>query len=112
MPDGGTIRIDTSYAADKDRLVLKIADDGKGIPEAVRTRIFDPFYTTKPVGKGTGLGLSIVQSIVRAHGGEIEVESARGKGAIFTVYVPLEPPESAAGGAESQADNPPVARYD
>jgi PAS domain S-box-containing protein len=112
MPYGGKVIIQTKYEVGRQRLVLKMADTGKGIPEAIRARIFDPFFTTKPVGKGVGLGLSIVQSIVRAHGGEIEVESARGKGAIFTVYVPLEPPESAAGGAESQSANPPVARYD
>ena len=109
MPDGGTIRIDTSYAADKDRLVLKISDDGKGIPEAVRGRIFDPFYTTKPVGKGTGLGLSIVQSIVRAHGGEIKVESTPRKGTTFTITLPLIPPVQ---DTENLPEESTRARYD
>ncbi|MEI7990661.1 MAG: PAS domain S-box protein, partial [Chloroflexota bacterium] len=109
MPDGGTIRIDTSCAADKDRLVLKIVDNGHGIPEAVRARIFDPFFTTKPVGKGTGLGLSIVQSIVRAHGGEINVESTPMKGTTFTIMLPLTPPVQ---DTENLPEESPRARYD
>ena len=109
MPDGGIIRIDTSYAPDMDRLVLKIADDGLGIPEELLKRIFDPFFTTKPVGKGTGLGLSIVQSIVRTHGGEIQVESALGKGTTFTIMLPLTPPVQ---NTENLPEESTRARYD
>src|SRR3546814_3082194 len=57
--------------------------------EEVRQRIFEPFYTTKPVGKGTGLGLSIVFRIIEDHGGSIEVRSMPGKGSAFTIHLPL-----------------------
>jgi PAS domain S-box-containing protein len=109
MPMGGTIKIDTAYQADPERLVLTIADDGDGIPEAVRKRIFDPFFTTKIVGKGTGLGLSIVQSIVRAHGGEIQVESDKGKATTFTITLPLTLPVQE---PENLAEDSARARYD
>ena len=109
MPMGGTIKIDTAYQADPERLVLKVADDGLGIHEVVRKRIFDPFFTTKIVGKGTGLGLSIVQSIVRVHGGEIQVESAPGKGTTFTIMLPLTPPVQE---PENLPEDSTRARYD
>jgi signal transduction histidine kinase len=81
----GTIEITTSS---KDgNLVLTIADDGSGIPPALRERVFEPFFTTKPVGKGTGLGLSITYSIVKKHGGSIELESSE-RGTAVTVTLP------------------------
>jgi signal transduction histidine kinase len=113
MPMGGTIKIETAYQADPERLVLTIADDGDGIPEAVRKRIFDPFFTTKIVGKGTGLGLSIVQGIVRAHGGEIQVESVLKAGTTFTISLPLIMPVQESGGdAENLTEEAARARYD
>ena len=69
-------------------MCLQVRDSGGGIPEAIRDRIFDPFFTTKPVGDGMGLGLSIVQGILQAHGGEIQVSSAPGQGAAFTLCFP------------------------
>ncbi|MCT7975514.1 sensor histidine kinase [Laspinema olomoucense] len=70
---------------------VKIADNGAGMDEAIRSKIFDPFYTTKPPGKGTGLGLSIVYRVVEKHGGKIEVSSQPGRGTEFRITLPLEP---------------------
>jgi signal transduction histidine kinase len=86
MKDGGTLTVTTS--ADADRVRVDIADDGAGIPPDARARIFDPFFTTKDVGEGTGLGLSISHGIIAAHGGRIDVASAPGRGATFTIVLP------------------------
>jgi signal transduction histidine kinase/ActR/RegA family two-component response regulator len=83
----GRIAIRTRRLAG-DRIALEIADDGPGIPPEIVSRIFDPFYTTKPAGVGTGLGLSIVYGIVQEHGGEVSVESPPGQGAKLTVELP------------------------
>jgi signal transduction histidine kinase len=70
-------------------ILVSIADTGSGIPEEVRSRIFDPFYTTKEVGKGTGLGLSLSYDIVKNHQGDILVDSEVGKGTTFTIRIPV-----------------------
>ena len=70
---------------------LEVRDDGPGIPRENLTRIFDPFFSTKPEGIGTGLGLSIVQAIAREHGGEVSVESEPGRGATFFVELRAAP---------------------
>ena len=83
----------------RELLVLRVTDTGPGISSENLSRIFNPFFTTKPVGEGTGLGLSISDGIVREHGGRIRAESAPGGGAMFTVELPyIEPP-----GFESEA---------
>ena len=85
----GLIRIST--AVEDDYAVIRIQDNGTGIPESVKARIFDPFFTTKEVGKGTGQGLAIVQSVIVArHHGRITVDSEVGKGTTFTLRLPLE----------------------
>lgn len=68
---------------------ITISDNGNGIPAEVQSRIFEPFYTTKPVGEGTGLGLSIVFSIIETHKGQIALESAIGVGTAFKITLPL-----------------------
>lgn len=87
MDHKGTLRIGLSRDGDWAR--VSVGDTGKGIPEAIRERIFDAFFTTKPAGEGTGLGLDIVRKIVEKHGGRIEVDSEVGQGTIFTVSLPL-----------------------
>ncbi|HNY65836.1 MAG TPA: response regulator [Deltaproteobacteria bacterium] len=70
-------------------LELKVRDNGKGIPPEIMDRIFEPYFTTKGVGKGVGMGLSVVHGILKSHGGVVTVESSPGKGAQFTVYLPV-----------------------
>lgn len=83
---GGVVRVSTR--ADGDRVCLRVADNGPGVPEEVKASIFDPFFTTKGSGKGIGLGLAIVQQIVEAHGASITLDSAAGQGTAFTVTFP------------------------
>jgi len=87
MPGGGTVRVETATLEDPGGrfVVVSIADNGIGIPEEKQERIFEPFFTTKDLRRGTGLGLSIAAKIIRQHGGTIELKSATGKGAQFTV---------------------------
>ncbi len=81
-----------SYQAAAGFVAVSIADNGRGIPESVRSRLFDPFFTTKPVGKGTGLGLSISHSIiVDRHGGRLSCISTPGEGAEFLIEIPVRP---------------------
>lgn len=67
---------------------ISVSDNGTGIPEAVKAKIFQPFFTTKPTGQGTGLGLSLSYDIVMAHGGDIQVESKEGEGTTFIILLP------------------------
>ncbi len=68
---------------------ISVRDNGGGIPESLLSKIFQPFFTTKPTGQGTGLGLSLAYDIVKAHGGELKVETESGKGSRFTVLLPV-----------------------
>ena len=72
-----------------DTFEIRIADNGNGIPKKVVDKIFQPFFTTKPTGKGTGLGLSLSYDIVKAHGGEMKVDSREVEGAEFIIQLPL-----------------------
>lgn len=84
----GERRLVLSTGVQGGRVLLRVADSGPGIPPEHLDRIFDPFWTTKEPGEGTGLGLSMVLGIVTEHGGEVRVESAPEKGAVFTVDLP------------------------
>jgi signal transduction histidine kinase len=85
---GGLIRI--ALSLESERLVIRIRDDGPGIPAEALPRLFEPFYTTRGREGGSGLGLSISQQIIAAHGGTLEVESEEGAGAEFTIRLPIE----------------------
>jgi signal transduction histidine kinase len=92
MPDGGRLRISTAEAVDDPGWVLlSVSDSGPGIPDEVRDRIFDPFFSTKIETKGVGLGLAVVYGIVRRHGGTISIDSTPDTGATFTVRLPRRP---------------------
>ncbi|MCA6448463.1 MAG: GHKL domain-containing protein, partial [Chitinophagaceae bacterium] len=72
------------------KIEINISDNGTGIPNDIKEKIFQPFFTTKPTGQGTGLGLSLAYDIVtKAHGGKLEVESEQGKGTTFKIEIPV-----------------------
>ncbi|MCH6235782.1 tetratricopeptide repeat protein [Cognataquiflexum rubidum] len=71
-----------------DNLEIRVSDNGPGIPDAIKDKIFQPFFTTKPTGQGTGLGLSLSYDIVKAHGGELKVNSIFGEGTEFLINLP------------------------
>jgi signal transduction histidine kinase len=71
------------------KIEISVKDNGNGIPQKVLDKIFQPFFTTKPTGQGTGLGLSLAYDIVKAHGGEIKVETKEGEGSAFIIQLPV-----------------------
>lgn len=137
MPDGGKLTLTTSNKTldgpgsaasgvdhPGDYIVIEVTDTGIGIPEAIRDKIFDPFFSTKETGRGTGLGLSMVFGFAKQSGGNIEVRSEEGRGTRFRIYLPradLEAVQLAAaadlqspGGAETilcVEDDPGVRAY-
>jgi signal transduction histidine kinase/ActR/RegA family two-component response regulator len=100
MPNGGLLTIDAdTVAIDQDQafaremaagnyVAVSVTDTGTGIDEAIRDKIYEPFFSTKGVGKGTGLGLSMVHGFIKQSGGNIEFETARNKGTTFRLYLP------------------------
>ncbi|MBF0482359.1 MAG: histidine kinase, partial [Desulfovibrionaceae bacterium] len=98
-PPDGEVRVVVAEAAGG-KTRIRVADTGRGIPEADLAQVFNPYFTTR--ASGTGLGLAIVHKIVEGHGGMIEVESELGRGTVFTVTLPASPanPESAHGAAD------------
>ncbi len=92
MPEGGTIAIELH--ANPAVTTLLVSDDGPGMTEETRTRIFEPFYTTKPAGSGTGLGMAITYGIVQGHHGTVAVMTTLGEGTTFVITLPLLPPNA------------------
>ena len=90
MAGQGRITISTRPVAGADAVILEFSDTGPGIPADILDKIFEPFFTTKPVGQGTGLGLSIVYSVIRRHGGKIDIDSRPGQGTTFRLTLPLD----------------------
>jgi signal transduction histidine kinase len=82
-----TVSVTTKMIDNK--VEIKVKDNGSGIPQKVMDKIFQPFFTTKPTGQGTGLGLSLSYDIIKAHGGEIKVESKEGEGTVFIIQLPV-----------------------
>jgi PAS domain S-box-containing protein len=107
---GGEVRVSVSFPSDisdvlfddiRNLVIIEVEDDGVGFSEEAKAQIFEPFFTTK--AEGTGLGLYVTHSIVERHGGYIFVESEKGKGAVFTVYLPVEKVQH---GDSSQVSHP------
>ena len=109
MPDGGQLTVGAANvtliagsprvpprAKPGPHVVITVSDTGRGIPPEIKHRIFDPFFSTKPVGQGTGLGLSTVLGIVHSHGGFVDVDSTPNEGTTFKVYFPANPDEGEA----------------
>ncbi len=84
-----TVTTKKLVVAGKEQVAISVADNGNGIPQKIIDKIFQPFFTTKPTGQGTGLGLSLSYDIVKAHGGELKVETKEGVGTSFKIVIPL-----------------------
>ena len=78
-----------SPSGDGGKIEIRVKDNGNGIPQKVLDKIFQPFFTTKPTGQGTGLGLSLSYDIIKAHGGELKVETQEGEGSTFLIQLPI-----------------------
>jgi PAS domain S-box-containing protein len=97
------LKIQTSYRKRTNEVVIKVKDNGPGVPEEIRNRIFEPLFTTKEVGVGTGIGLALSHRIVEAHGGTIVLENSADAGAAFAVRLPAD--------SQAIADEEPAAEF-
>jgi CheY-like chemotaxis protein len=112
MPYGGRITLSTAnvHAGGADFVRFAVRDTGVGIDSQTRSRLFEPFYTTKGPGKGTGLGLATVYGIVKQAGGQVRVESEPGHGALFEVLLPRSTTSATARAPEAEPVAPPRGR--
>ncbi len=90
LPTGYEPTVTVTTKKQGDSVSVSVRDNGNGIPQKVLDKIFQPFFTTKPTGQGTGLGLSMSYDIVKAHGGELNVETREGEGSVFSVILPVD----------------------
>jgi signal transduction histidine kinase len=97
MTEGGILSLRTAQSPDRTQALIEVEDTGVGIPPELRSRIFEPFFSTKTEGKGTGLGLAVLYGIVQAHGGSIDITSLPGQGTLFFIHLPWQPPPAASG---------------
>jgi two-component system NtrC family sensor kinase len=93
-PGPHVLRVTVRHLPESDRVVVQVSDSGPGIPESIRSRIFDPYFTTKPMGVGTGVGLSVCLSIVEAHAGSLRVDCPASGGTTFSVELRAAMPAS------------------
>jgi hypothetical protein len=102
------LHITTSLRKKSGRVAIKIKDNGPGVPEDIRGRIFEPLFTTKAVGTGTGIGLALCHRLVETHGGSIRIEGPADQGAVFVVQLPIGSgaPEAAAQCQPRPAEGP------
>lgn len=104
---GDRIAVSSTFHKKAGTIELRVADNGPGVPRSIRSRIFDPLFTTKDVGKGTGIGLAFCHRVITSHNGEIRLEPDAGKGATFVLRLPVSPREAVAD-ATSPAEADPV----
>jgi signal transduction histidine kinase len=88
MEGRGRLEIRADFLPETNMFLIRVSDTGPGIPEDIRDKVFDIFFTTKPVGKGTGLGLSISQNIIKIHGGSLAFQCPDGGGTTFMIELP------------------------
>jgi signal transduction histidine kinase len=88
-PAGFSPTVSLTTKKTRNGVEIRVVDNGKGMPENIRDKVFQPFFTTKPTGQGTGLGLSLSYDIIKAHGGTLEVASEEGKGTEFIINLPV-----------------------
>ena len=105
QPGARRIRVTSRFDPVRDAVRIAVADNGPGIPEALRARVFEPFFTTKPMGIGTGVGLAVSLGIVEAHGGTLGVECPLAGGSVFSAVLPI----GNAGGTDVDDDRPDAA---
>jgi signal transduction histidine kinase/DNA-binding response OmpR family regulator len=105
MPEGGQIEISTRVGGQRNTAEVEVRDTGQGMPESVRARIFEPFFSTKGP-KGSGLGLAVAYSIITRRGGEFEVESRVGEGTTFTIHLRYAPIPNGPASAPATTDTP------